>query len=151
MIREGLVMERLDVKGVALGEKELVREKRKPAWSNYPGTLVVGPFFLGIPLIYAWYKRRYVNFIVTNERLIKQTRSPFGSTSTTEHELARIERIETHQSFLDRMFGAGSLTIRMRHSHHEAETFEVELGPLPGYVEVGQTLRNEAGVGHAAG
>jgi hypothetical protein len=122
-----------DIPGVALSESETVHHDLRPAWTNYTRQLAL--FWLGYPLYRAWRDRKTVRYIITDQRLIIKEGSLFGAVTTDEYELADVERIQTEQTYLERQFGVGTITVHMRHEHHEAERFDVTLPSIPDHQE----------------
>lgn len=128
------------IAGIPLTESETVQHDLRPSWANYKGHLLL--FWLVYPLYRACRKRKKTRYVITNERLIIKRGSRLGSTSTDQYELANVERIETKQSLTQGWFGAGTVTVHMRHEHQEAEQFEMTLPGIPNYQDVARTLRN---------
>jgi hypothetical protein len=131
---------------VALSSDEEMLYELRPAWTNYTRSIIIGVIGLVVVigvyfLIQAYVKRQKTRYIITTERIIFEESGIIGGTNTEEFELANVEKTETHQSLLEDWLNVGTVTVTMRHEHHEAERFDVTIPSVKEYREVAQTLR----------
>lgn len=104
-------------------------EEFRPSWVAWFWLILV-TFGLAVP--YVWWKRRGIRYEVTSSRVIRHTGRI--SSSTDEFQLARVTRVRTHQSLIERLFGVGTITL-------DAGVDEMTLKSVPNYQQVGESIR----------
>lgn len=112
-----------------------------PSWSNYTWAWIF--CWLVVPLVRAWWHRRRHRYTVTSDgRLVISRVSLTGiSTSTDEYNGWDIERVQTERGGMDRLFGAGAVTLTLRHEHYDGGTETIELPAMPNHDGLADALR----------
>lgn len=102
----------------------------RPSWAAWFWLIVIT---FGIAIPYVWWRRRGIRYEVTDTSVIQHTGRI--SASTDEFQLDRVTRIQTNQSFIERIVGVGSITV-------DTGDDEMTLTSVPNYKRVADSIRN---------
>lgn len=105
----------------------------RPSWAAWFWLIVLT---IGFALPYVWWRRRGIRYEITDSRMIRHTGRV--SSSTDEFQLDRVTRVQTHQSFTERFFGVGTITL-------DAGVDEMTLKAVPNYEQVAELIRQAQG------
>jgi len=112
-----------------MSQADNVIHEFRPSWSAWAFIIAIT---CGLALPWVWWKRLATKYRVTEHRVVRKT--GVFTTSTDEFRLDRVTRIQTSQSYTERYFGVGSITL-------DAGVDEMTMESVPNYETVAESIR----------